>query len=128
MAKNYTDQLGEWVKKRSTPKRDKNVVAFLAVRDDVKAAIAAGYAVKTIWTNMHEIGRITFGYDTFLNYVNRQLRAAEDISAAETLSEKPVNQQPSKTVEQAPEKGKAERPSVLPGFKFNSKPDAKDII
>ena len=48
MAKSYPEQLAEWVKRRESTKRDKNLVAFLAVRDDVKLAVDAGYAVKTI--------------------------------------------------------------------------------
>ena len=51
MAKTYTDELGEWVKKRKEkrPKQDLATVAFMAVLEDVKAAIEAGYAQKTIW-------------------------------------------------------------------------------
>ncbi|MDO9013673.1 MAG: TraK family protein, partial [Polynucleobacter sp.] len=49
MAKTYPEQLGEWVKRRESTQRDKNLVAFLAVRDDVKAAVEAGYSVKTVW-------------------------------------------------------------------------------
>ena len=64
MSKSYPELLGEWVKRRESSKREKNVVAFLAVRDDVKAALDAGFAVKTIWANMHEQQRVAFGYDS----------------------------------------------------------------
>lgn len=85
MAKSYPEQLGEWVKQRTSTRRDKNLVTFLAVRDDVKAAVDAGYAVKTVWANMTESGRIGFGYDTFLNYVNRMIRRQPaDLVAAAT--------------------------------------------
>ena len=60
MAKSYTEELADWVKKRedSRPRQDKNMVAFLAVRADVKAAVEAGYAFKTIWEHMHETGKL----------------------------------------------------------------------
>ena len=60
MTKNYTETLSEWVKKRSKPPK-LNVIGrrshFLAVRADVKVAIEAGYALKTIWEHMTETGK-----------------------------------------------------------------------
>ena len=77
MGKSYTDQLDEWVKQRQSAKREKNAVAFLVVLDDVKAAIDAGYAVKTIWRNLRETNRIDISYETFLLLVNRKIRNAQ---------------------------------------------------
>jgi hypothetical protein len=74
MAKSYSEQLGEWVKQRKSTQRDKNLVSFLAVRDDVTLAVKNGYSIKTVWVNMCESKRIEFGYDTFLKYVNRLIR------------------------------------------------------
>ena len=76
MTKNYTETLSEWVKKRETSrtKRDIQKIAFLAVRADVKAAIEAGYSLKTIWEHMTETGKITYRYETFLKHVNRQCK------------------------------------------------------
>ena len=78
MAKSYTEQLAEWVKKReaSRPRQDKNVVAFLAVRADVKDAMDAGYALKTIWEHLHETGKIAYRYETFLKHVKRHIKHA----------------------------------------------------
>ena len=78
MAKSYSKQLGEWVKLRELPRRDMNLAAFLAVRDDVRAALDEGFTLKTVWTNMHETGRIRYGYHTFRNYVNKHLRTLAD--------------------------------------------------
>jgi len=138
MAKSYPEQLAEWVKRReSNTKRDKNLVAFLAVRGDIQLAIDAGYAVKTIWANMHEEKRVAFGYDTFLNYVNKHIRAkaAKAAKAAEPLATKPpsAQQQPTKKDGKAPAapanpEPKVKAPEALPGFSFNSKPDAKELI
>jgi len=77
MTKTYTDELAEWVKKRANKCREKNLVAFLGVRDDVKAAIDVGYSAKTIWSNMHECGRLGFGYEMFLHFVNRLIKKGQ---------------------------------------------------
>jgi hypothetical protein len=76
MPKSYTDELAEWVKKREAtrPRQDKNVVAFLALRDDVKSAIEAGYSLLTIWEHLHEKGRIPYRYETFLKHVRRHIK------------------------------------------------------
>src|SRR5574340_1840461 len=64
MAKSYTEELADWVSQRTTPRprQDKNVVAFLAVKGDVKAALDAGYSMKTIWAHLHATGRIEYRY------------------------------------------------------------------
>lgn len=133
MAKSYPEQLAEWVKRRESTRRDKNLVAFLAVRDDIKLAVDAGYAVKTIWANMHEEKRVAFGYDTFLNYVNRYIRGKSSRSV-EVLS---VQLTPNSSIEPGRQESKAasqkqepkiKAPESATGFKFNSKPDVKELI
>ena len=128
MAKSYPEQLGDWVKRRESTQRDKNLVAFLAVRDDVRAAVDAGYAVKTIWSNMSEAGRVKFGYDTFLNYTNRLIRrqktplpAAPDTTPAPAESTRP---KPG-TKKTAPPK--VVKPAAT-GFTFDSAPKKEDLL
>jgi hypothetical protein len=124
MAKTYPELLGEWVKRRESAKRDSNLVAFLAVRDDVMAAVDAGYSVKTIWTNMHEAKRVSFGYDTFLNYVNRHIRRVGK-DAPITAKAKPDLQTGSA---QGPPEKKAKPPDPITGFTFNSAPKKEDLL
>lgn len=123
MAKSYPEQLGEWVKRRESTKRDKNLVAFLAVRDDVKAAVEAGYAVKTVWVNMHESGRVQFGYDTFLNYVNRLIRRSQ-VDKAAKLTDASSKPKPAEKKAAA----KTPKPAAPSGFTFNPSPDKKDLL
>lgn len=77
MSRPYTDQLAEWVKKRgkSRPRQDKGLVAFIAVKDDIEEAMAAGYALKTIWEHLHETGKIPFRYETFLKHTKKHIKA-----------------------------------------------------
>ena len=76
MAKTYADELAEWVKRQKTTGRDRNLVAFHAVQSDVELAMSAGYSAKTVWSNLRETGRIGFGYETFLSYVQRASKKA----------------------------------------------------
>jgi len=132
MTKTYSEQLGEWVKKKESTQRDKNLVAFLAVRDDVKMAVEAGYAVKTIWANMHELKRIEFGYDTFLNYVNRLIRRTQKNKPASSAEQKlaatiDYNDTPPKADVNIPTE-KMARQNTLPEFTFNPVPNREELI
>jgi len=126
MAKSYPEQLGEWVKKRQSTKRDKNLVAFLAVKNDVQAALDAGYAVKTIWANMLDTQRIEFGYDTFLNHVNRLIRRPQAARTTETESTATAhNATKSKT---SKTQKTTTSPSSQAGFVFNPKINKEDLF
>lgn len=116
MAKNYTEELGEWIKQKDSSKRNKNLVAFLAIKNDVKEAIDAGFAVKIIWANLVDSKRITFSYETFLNYVNRYLRHPQKTSTPSSSS-KIKTKKPDKPEE-----------SATPGFTFNPIPNKKDLF
>ena len=84
MPKTYPEELAEWVKGREAkkPRQDKHVVAFLAVKSDVQAALDAGYAMKTIWEHMKETSRLRCRYETFTQHVKRYIKAAPVASAA----------------------------------------------
>lgn len=74
MARNYAEELDTWVTQREVTGREKNLVTFHAVRDDIQTALEAGFAAKTIWAHMRTQGRISYGYNTFRFYVNRFIR------------------------------------------------------
>ena len=134
MAKNYSELLGDWVQQReSATKRDKNLVAFLAVRDDVREALDAGYAVKTIWANLHEHKRVAFGYHTFLRYVKRHMGSPLMEPAASAIAQsgaRPATEQGRQAPASAGKslKPMAKAPDAVTGFTFNSAPDEKDLI
>ena len=74
MDKNYPEKLGEWVKHKAVTKRNKALVSFLTVRNDVTSALDVGYSIKTVWSHMVESKRIDFSDQTFLKFVNHQIR------------------------------------------------------
>jgi len=138
MPKSYTDELAEWVKQREAtrPRQDKNVVAFLAVREKVQSGIDAGYALKTIWEHLHETGRIPYRYETFLKHVHRHItnaaKRSEVVPAPAAANPAPAEATPKagKRAEPTPHKagGKGEKPAAIPGFTFNANPDKKDLL
>jgi len=109
MTKSYTETLSEWIKKRETTRPHRNIqkIAFLAVKADVKVAIEAGYALKTIWEHLTETGKITCRYETFLKYVNLECKT---VPAAETPEQK------------------ISQPAKISGFTFNAIPKEEDLI
>jgi hypothetical protein len=115
MGHHYSEQIAEWVKQKQSRKRDKNLVAYLAAKEDIQAAMADGYAAKTIWAHLVETQRIAFGYDTFLNYTKRQHQS-------ETKEESCKSGKPH--IEIKPTK----ETKLQPGFSFNSVPNKEDLL
>ncbi|MFC5460752.1 TraK family protein, partial [Massilia niabensis] len=90
MDKSYTKQLTEWVAQtRHSARRDRNRVAFMAVKNDVREALGEGWPVKTIWAHMVEQKRIECGYDTFLAYVKRHMKATTEAPGPSRSSQPP---------------------------------------
>ena len=130
MAEDFSNQLAQWVQHRGLQRSGKNLVAFMAVRDDVKLAIDAGYAVKTVWANLRETGRIDLGYKTFLNYVRRcvgllpdpaagsPVKPATTVAAAGPLSRQ---SNPVKTPTRV-------LPLAMPGFVYNPVPNKEELL
>lgn len=121
MAKGYPEALAEWVQQQAAthPRQDRNVVAFLAVRADTQAAIAAGYSLKTIWAHLYATGKIAFRYETFLRHIRRhRLLETAAPGAVDTVSAK------------QPEPLRA--PTVLTagpgGFSFDATPKKEELI
>lgn len=78
---NLSSELAEWTATQ-TNRRKNALVAFLAVRADVMEARHAGYAYKTIWEHLHEIGRFQYRYETFLRYAKRYITNEPDTQDA----------------------------------------------
>lgn len=117
MGKNYPDQLGDWVIRRAATTRNRNLVAFLAVRDDVCAAIAAGYNVKTIWSNLHESKRIAVSYSAFRRYVKR---FATQVPVAISV--------PPPILPTQSQHGPSSQPDKPSGFIFNPTPNKEELL
>ncbi|MGZ9241563.1 MAG: TraK family protein [Candidatus Binatia bacterium] len=131
--KNYTEELAEWVEKQVKRKRrqDATVVAFLALRRDVKAASEAGYALTTIWEHMLETGKLKCSYETFRKHVRRFLKPTQtkpgsiNKTATQAFVEKEnKDDQKTKTMKQ----GEQKKNAPINGFSFNATPNKEDLF
>lgn len=124
----YLDELADWVSKQqaSRPRQARNVVAFLAVRADVEAALAAGYPKKTIWQHLHETGRLTCRYETFLKHVRKYSgpTPAREPHPPEPASSARGRSQPSS----APRTQEKSKPPTMGSFNFDSSAKKEDLI
>lgn len=78
----FEHELAAWISERQRAdklKRRESIAVFLGVRSDVVEAQAAGFSLKTIWSHMHETGRLKFRYETFLKYVRRHITEATPV-------------------------------------------------
>ena len=126
MGKTYSEELAEWLKGRETRKlRHKHVVAFLAVKSDVQAALDAGYAMKTIWEHMKETSRLRCGYETFTQHVKRYLKTTP-VTAVSSPSPSPdsLTRGVMSHVKAVPPAS----PPKIGGFTFDATPRKEDLL
>lgn len=131
MKQRYTDELGEWIKKRKEKTRDKNLVAFLAVKADIQEALNEGYSVKIIWEHMFENKRIEYGYETFLNYTNRMINKKNGFNArgGKIVGNQPnVKDVKSENKENEKTPAKTNDKFEIPGFNYNPIMKKEDLF
>ena len=116
MTKARVVSIGDWAKQRTLARREKNLVALLAVRDEIESGLEAGFAAKTVWRYLYETGKVPCKYDTFLKFVNRNIRQAPPLKL-QIPSSAPTPVPPA--VKKEPE---------LRGFHFNPIPRKEDLI
>lgn len=138
MAKSYTRQLKEWVGRARRPtKPDRNRVAFMAVKYDVREALEEGWPLKTIWAHMVEQKRIEFAYETFLVYVKRHVKSTTEPSGTNTASRRRARSidsgaqasgQPKADVVPTGSDQRLPGPEPMSGFTFTAAPKREDLI
>ncbi|MET0268389.1 MAG: TraK family protein [Duganella sp.] len=114
MAKTDAETIDAWAGQRTVARREKNLVALLAVRGEIESGLAAGYTARTVWLYLYEKGRIPCKYGTFLKFVNLHIRQPLPAKVPVMPQEKkgPVFNPPEK----------------LRGFYFNPIPCKEDLI
>jgi hypothetical protein len=71
MPNSLSQRIAEHAKTKAPTVAGKNRAAFLTVREEVKGALDDGWPIKTVWETLREEGKIEFGYDAFIRYVDR---------------------------------------------------------
>ncbi len=129
MAKRLSERIADRVVKKKPSRNAQNRAAFLALRQDIKEALADGWPVKTIWETLHEEGKVTFGYQAFRGYVNRLILASTDKSeqaggGGDDRKEK-GGESDSQTTDDS---SSAVKKSEMKGFVFNPVPNKEDLF
>lgn len=132
MAKTLSQRIAERAKTKVASKKGKNRASFLAVRDEVRQSIEDGWAIKEIWECLHAEGKVSFGYDAFIGYVNRLILHPVTLPPVpSTLPGQPARS--STKASPSPPLAGTKTPALQPpatkaGFSFNPTPDEKELM
>ncbi len=96
------------------------------LREDIKEALRDGWALKQIYRTLYTQKKITFSYQTFVNYANDLIlkpKQSEVLVKQETNSNTPGQEQIVQPTEPKPKKS-----FELPGFTFDPIAKKEDLI
>jgi hypothetical protein len=116
----FVEQIGQDVSESPRPrKRERNRAAFITLRPYIEAALASGYAMKTIWGKLRDQKKVAMSYQTFRTHcrragvaLNAEARRTELPRSAQT----PVQSRPAVPADMAQR-----------GFRHERVPRKKDI-
>ena len=127
MSKKLTELIAEEETKRKQKGTGvKNRAVFLALREEIKEAMTDGWALKQIYRTLHTQKKITFSYQTFVNYANDLILKPNQsqVILKQEANGKTVGQE--QTVQ--PTEPKPKKSYELPGFKFDPIAKKEDLI
>ena len=109
-----------------------NRAAFLALRQDIKDAMADGWNVMSIWETLHDEGKVSFGYEAFRKYVNRLILLPPSVVVATETEEVRTQKEPEvetglQSMKPLPKKTAAQPPNNG-GFVFDPEPKKEDLF
>jgi hypothetical protein len=127
MSKSLTELIAEEETKRKQKGTGvKNRAIFLVLREDIKEALKDGWALKQIYRTLHTQKKITFSYQTFVNYANDLIlkpKQSQVLVKQEANSKTPGQEQTVQPTEPKPKKS-----YELPGFTFDPIAKKEDLI
>ena len=114
MGKSLSERIRGKQPQKNSADKSVNKAIFLALKEDIKLALADGWSIKLIWETLKEEGKISFSYKTFCGYVARLIIAEQKANLEEnTRDEKQVNSKPK---------------NELKGFTFNPIPNPEELL
>ncbi len=127
MSKKLTELIAEAETKRKQRGTGvKNRAIFLALREDIKEAMTDGWALKQIYRTLHSQQKITFSYQTFVNYANDLIlkpKQSQVFIKQEANAKIPGHEQTAPATEPI-----AKKSHELPGFTFDPIAKKEDLI
>jgi len=127
MKKSLSERIADRAQKEKGSQKAKNLAAFLAVRDDIRRALADGWSGKDVYDTLHAEGKITVSYAAFLGYVRRLLTPESPAPLpAPSADATPADTEPPPT---PPEKRETVpvKPA-MPSFTFQATTDTKELF
>ena len=129
MSKKLTELIAEEEAKRKQKGIGvKNRAVFLVLREDIKEAMEDGWALKQIYRTLHTQKKITFSYQTFVNYANdlilKPKQSQVQVIVKPEANTKIVGQEQSVPTTEP----KTKKSYELPGFKFDPIAKKEDLI
>ncbi|WP_262966115.1 TraK family protein [Methylobacter psychrophilus] len=127
MSKKLTELIAEEETKRKQKGTGiKNRAVFLVLREDIKEAMTDGWALKQIYRTLHTQKKITFSYQTFVNYANNLILKPKQslITNKQESNNKPHEQEQTVPTTEPITKKSHE----LPGFTFDPIAKKEDLI
>jgi Family of unknown function (DUF5338) len=109
-----------------------NRAAFLALRQDIKDAMADGWNVMSIWETLYDEGKVSFGYEAFRKYVNRLILLPPSVVIATETEEVRTQKEPEvetglQSMKLLPKKTAAQPPQNG-GFVFDPEPKKEELF
>lgn len=129
MAKSLSQRIADRAAKEKKPSRaGMNRAAFLATRPEIVLAIRDGWPLKTIWEQLRFEGKLTFGYDAFLNYVRKTIEYATPAGAVSESMAPATPTKPNKPDTTPKGNEKQFQGKTTTGFTLNPFPTKEDIL
>lgn len=127
MSKRLTELIAEEETKRKQKGTGvKNRAVFLVLREDIKEAMKDGWALKQIYRTLHTQKKITFSYQTFVNYANDLILKPKPSLAI--INQEADGKTPGQEPTAQPAEPKPKKSYEPPGFKFDPIAKKEDLI
>ncbi|PSJ16102.1 TraK family protein [Nitrosomonas supralitoralis] len=71
MEKRLSQRIADNAVKENQKNSKLNLASFIILREEIEEAMNDGWSIRYIWKVLVKEEKITFGYQTFLNYINK---------------------------------------------------------
>jgi hypothetical protein len=123
-----SERIAQRVQSTKTNRARNNLLAFLALRDDIKQALNDSYTKKEIWETLRDEQKIAFGYTSFTRYVNRLILCNNKQEIHTKEESESVKKQTAKPDEQQNVTPKEKKEDVITNFVFKPIQLTKDDL
>jgi hypothetical protein len=119
----------DYEEKQRMRRKDKTIVAFLAIKDEIRETLEAGYAVKTVWACLREEGKITTNYQAFAGHVRRYVKGEGQECSKDPPKEERKRQKGDRQAALGPDSGLSTDPKpAATGFVYNPHLRKEDLL